>query len=221
MKNIKLKSENIKELFKSRYINVYDIQYAPGMHYYEASRRKTENLSAIQPDEDFRLNMPDAVTLCVIIRKKEADYLLLFYEYRYPAGRFLLSPPAGLIDSSDKDTEDPLFSAAVRELFEETGIVFRPGTDVFKTLNKTAFSTPGMSDETNAIALIILDDPDLSVLTDSNTEGTELFDGFVITDKKKAEMYLETGTDDYGNYYSIYTWQDLLYYLSDFWKKYI
>ena len=36
--------ENVKPLFDSPFIRVADLQYAPGKHYYNASRRKIEDM---------------------------------------------------------------------------------------------------------------------------------------------------------------------------------
>ena len=74
-------------------------------------------------DEEFKKMLPDAVSCVVVLKQKgKEDRLLLNYEYRYPAGRFLLSVPAGLLDPEDKDCEDPLITAAKREIKEETGL---------------------------------------------------------------------------------------------------
>jgi len=221
MKKLEIKQENVTALFDSKYIRIYDLEYEPGRHYLNASRRKKEDLIAIKPEKEFQNALPDAVTLCVIIRKAGEDRLFMFYEYRYPAGRFLLSPPAGLIDPEDKDQKDPVYTTAVRELFEETGLVFDAQKDFFKTINPLSFSTPGMSDESNAIALLILNEPDLSSLTDRNTVGSELFSGYRLLTREDAEKCIETGRDEYGNFFSMYAWQDILYFLSDIWRKYI
>lgn len=81
---------------------------------------------------------------------EEEAKLLTFYEFRYPTGRYLLSIPAGLIDPADCETEDPILTAARREIKEETGITIKD-TDIFYTVNPTAFSSPGMTDESNVL----------------------------------------------------------------------
>ena len=35
-----IKRENVKTLFESPYLRVADLQYAPGKHYYDATRHK-------------------------------------------------------------------------------------------------------------------------------------------------------------------------------------
>ncbi len=53
--------ENVKQLFDSPFIRVADLQYAPGKHYYNASRRKIEDMVAVKSEEEFRTMLPDAV----------------------------------------------------------------------------------------------------------------------------------------------------------------
>ena len=38
--------ENIKPLFESKFIRVFDLQYAEGKHYYDATRRTADDLVA-------------------------------------------------------------------------------------------------------------------------------------------------------------------------------
>ena len=118
-----IKKENVKPLFESRFIRVFDLQYEEGKHYLDATRRTADNLMAIKTTEEFKQALPDAVT-CVVILNIEGKEpkLLLDYEYRYPAGQFLLSPPAGLLDKEDAETNQPILSAAKREIEEETGL---------------------------------------------------------------------------------------------------
>ena len=214
---MEIEYKKVVPLAENKYLNLYDIQYNQDRHYMVASRRKETDLVALKSDDDFKNALPDAVTLCVILRMKDADRLLLFYEFRYPAGHFLLSPPAGIIDPEDKSSDDAIYKAAVRELYEETGLVFSDN-DQFRILNSGLFSSPGMTDEMNAVVLLVLNDPDTSALTDRHSEETEMFNGFCLTDREEALEYIKTGRDRYGNMYSVYTWQDLLYFVSDIWK---
>ena len=209
--------DKIKTLIETPYLNLYDIQYEEGKHYYITGRRKKNDLTVLMSDREFKELTPDAVTLCVILRMKDADRLLMFYEYRYPIGRFILSPPAGIIDPEDRDRDDAIYLTAVRELYEETGIRFGKN-DEFRVISPGVFSSPGMTDECNGIALLVINDPDISVLTDANTVGTELFDGFCLADREQALSIIRTGRDEKGSLFSVYTWHVLLYFVSDLWK---
>ena len=114
---------HIETLHETRFLSLYDLQYAEGRHYYVASRRTKDDLVAVKSGQEAKKMLPDAVTIAVVIRLPGEDpKLLLFYEYRYPAGRFLLSPVAGLIDEADRKDPDPLVTAAVREIREEIGL---------------------------------------------------------------------------------------------------
>ena len=212
--------ENVKTLFESKFVKVFDLQYEEGKHYYDATRRDKSNIVALKSDEEFKKMLPDAVTCVVVIKQKdEEDKLLLSREYRYPAGRFLLSPPAGLIDASDFNPEDSeavekaILHTASREIFEETGISLKD-TDKLELVNPLLFSSPGMTDESNAIALAVIELDDLEVLTQSGAEGTELFDGFKLVNKSEARDLILSGRDEDGNFYSAYTWIALSYFVA-------
>ena len=120
MEKPNITKETTETLLETKFLKVFDLQYAPGKH---ATRRSKENLVALQSEELCKTMLPDAVTCIVVLQKaaKEAK-LLLTYEFRYPTGQFLLSPPAGLIDPQDKQTEQPLLETAAREIQEETGL---------------------------------------------------------------------------------------------------
>lgn len=214
-KNIEIKSENVKTLLDAKFIRVFDLQYAPGRHYYDATRRKADDLVAVKTDKEFRAMSPDAVSCFVIVHEKEKEpRLLLTQEYRYPAGRFLLSVPAGLIDPQDRENEGgihPALKAAAREIHEETGLTIKEG-DRLKLVNPLLFSSPGMTDESNALVCADVYTDDLSVLTDKGAVGSELFDGFRLLTRAQARKILEEGMDEDGIFYSVYTWCALAWF---------
>ena len=204
----------IVPVYESKFIKVFDIQYAEGKHYLDATRRNAENIVAAKSAEEFKRMLPDAVSIAAIIKVEgEPDRLLLSREYRYPAAQYLLSPPAGLIDAEDVMGDNPLIVTAKRELLEETGI--EAGTqDTFRVINPLLFSTPGMTDESNALveAVIVRDKmPDLS---QEGAVGSEKFDGFVLLTKEEAKKVLADGVDDRGIFYSVYTWAVLMHFVS-------
>lgn len=216
--NQQIRKEDIKAVFDSPYIKVADIQYAPGRHYYDATRRDMEELIAVKSDEEFRTMLPDAVSCIVILcTSGEEPKLLLSYEFRYPAGRYLLSVPAGLIDKEDETEPDPIRCATVREIKEETGLDVTEKDLVF-AVNPLLFSTPGMTDESNALVCAVLENPDLSVLSQEGAVGSEQFDGFALLTREDALKVLREGRDGRGNFYPIYTWAALSYFVSDAWK---
>lgn len=217
-----MKKDDVKELFQSRFIHVYDLQYAEGKHYYDASRRAADNLAATKTEEEFRQMLPDAVSCFVILRTEtEGDRLLLSYEYRYPAGHYLLSVPAGLIDPEDaaleEEGENPVLKAARREIHEETNLTIRDH-DRLEVVNPLVFSTPGMTDESNALVLAVLHVDDLTVLSHKGAVGSEKFGQFALLSREDAERILKNGVDDEGHFYPLYTWAALMYFVSGRWK---
>ncbi len=207
---------NIETLFENRFLKVYDLRYAEGKHYFEASRRGSGDLVVRKEGEEFRAMLPDAVTIAVVLRLPgNATRLLMSYEYRYPVGQFLLSPVAGLLDPEDQDSENPLVSAAIREIREETGLRVKD-TDRVYVLNPCAFSTPGMTDESNAFLCAEITLDSLDNLNQDGAEGSELFDGFELLDREQAREIFRTGRDRHGNFYSLAAWMVLSIYLSLF-----
>ena len=214
--NGKINKNRIETLYETRFLKVYDLQYAENRHYYEASRREEKDLVVKMSDGEVRRMLPDAVTIAVVLHLPEnRTRLLMSYEYRYPVGQFLLSPVAGLLDPEDKKDPDPLVSAAVREIREETGLAVRE-TDRVYVLNPCAFSTPGMTDESNAFLCAEITLDSLDGLTQNGAEGSELFDGFELLDRDRAAEIFRTGRDEHGNFYSLAAWMVLSIFLSLF-----
>ncbi|MCH4192589.1 MAG: NUDIX hydrolase [Butyrivibrio sp.] len=214
----KISKEQIKALFESKFLRVFDIQYAEGKHYYNATRRPADRLAAVMSREQFQNMVPDAVSCFVVIKEDGKEpVLLLTKEFRYPVGRYVLSVPAGLIDPEDENKENPQLAAAARELHEETGIVISE-TDSLKLVNPLVFSTPGMTDESNALVCAVVHLSGSFHLTQEGAVGSEKFDGFVPLTKAEAEQMLKTGRDAEGNFYSAYTWMALMYFVSGMWE---
>ena len=213
-----IKKEHVKPLFESRFIKVFDLQYEEGKHYFDATRRQADNLMAIKSDEDFKNALPDAVTCVVILNiAGEEPKLLMNYEYRYPAGQFLLSPPAGLLDPEDAASAEPLLTTAKREIEEETGLTLTE-TDRLFTISPLLFSSPGMTDESNALVCAVITLDDTKQLSQAGAVGSECFDGFELINKEEATALLKNGRDKNGIFYSVYTWAALMYFISDLWK---
>lgn len=218
----------IKSLFESKFIKVFDLQYQEGRHYYNATRRDEEDLVAAKSTEEFKKMLPDSVS-CVVIWNPSGDdeksghepCLLMNREFRYPTGQYLLSVPAGLIDpedcTGDNDNTAPLIKTAMRELHEETGLKVIE-KDTVSVINPCLFSTPGMTDESNALVKIVLNRDSLNGMSQEGAVGGELFDGFDLLTKAQAKKILEDGVDEHGIYYSVYTWAALTYFVADLWR---
>ena len=213
-----INKDDVKPLFDSKFIKVFDLQYEEGKHYYDATRRPLNRLTAVKSEEEFHRMLPDAVTCAVILRvKDEEPKLLLTEEYRYPTGQFLLSPPAGLLDAEDEASANPILPAARREIKEETGIEIAEGDSLF-IINPLLFSSPGMTDESNALVCAVVNLEDLFSLSQKGAVGSECFDGFLLLSADEAREILKAGKDKNGIFYSVYTWACLMYFVSDLWR---
>ena len=192
--NREINKDRIETLYESRFLNMFDLQYAEGRHYYEATRRSKDSLVLKKNDAEFRSMLPDAVTIAVVLHLPGNETrLLMSYEYRYPVGQFLL----------------------IREIREETGLTVKE-TDKVYVLNPCAFSSPGMTDESNAFLCAELTLDSLDALNQDGAEGSELFNGFELLDRQRAQEIFRTGGDEQGNFYSLAAWMVLSIFLSLF-----
>ena len=129
----------IEKKTDTRYLNFYEMEahfrdghVAP---YYVASRAKEiSQLKAVT-----RQNKPDGVILYGVYGEQK-DKVVLIRQYRYPLGDYVYEFPAGLVDPGEN-----MLEAAVREMYEETGLQFTP-VDA-GSYSRPFFTTVGMTDE--------------------------------------------------------------------------
>ena len=203
----------METIYESEYMNLYDLQYREGGHYYCASRRKKDRMVALTRDEECKTMQADAVSCFVVLNiKGQTKKLLLNWEYRYPVGQYMLSVPAGLIDEKDWDNPNALVATAIRELKEETGIEVEESDEV-KVISPCVFSTPGMTDEGNALVYISINRDEMPKMNHDGAEGSEVFEGFRLVSKEDAQDYLCKGRDEHGMYYPLYTWAALMFFM--------
>ena len=203
----------METIYESEYMNLYDLQYKEGGHYYCASRRKKDRMVALTPDEECKTMQADAVSCFVVLNiKGQTKKLLLNWEYRYPVGQYMLSVPAGLIDEKDWDNPNALTATAIRELKEETGIEVEE-SDEIKVISPCVFSTPGMTDEGNALVYISINRDEMPKMNHDGAEGSEVFEGFRLVSKEDAQDYLCKVREEHGMYYPLYTWAALMFFM--------
>lgn len=207
----------VYKMLDTPYIKVYDLAYADGTHYYDASRRAPRDLRALRTERELNHLLPDAVGCCLVLAPEDEEpRLVLFYEYRYPLGQYVLSIPSGLVDEQDRARRDPLVAAMVREIHEETGITFG-AKDSIEVVNPLLFNSPGMTDESCALLCAVIRSSGGSALSQAGANGTERFGGFELLTKEEAWQVLHAGRDRTGRAYPMVTWAALTYFATDQW----
>lgn len=133
----------ITKLTDEKFVNLYRLKGSnnKGHHanYLVASRaEKTEDLKI-----RTRQNTADGVAIYALYGP-EHDRIVMVRQYRYPVDCFVYELPAGLVEAGENFRD-----AAVRELREETGLVFTP-LDVDPMFEAPRYTTIGMTDESCA-----------------------------------------------------------------------
>ena len=129
----------IRKVTDNRFLNHYEFE---AIHrdgsvspYYVASRAKDiPNLKAVS-----HKNNPDGVVLYGVYGENK-DRIVLIRQYRYPLGGYVYEFPAGLVEEGED-----MLCAAIREMYEETGLTFTPKDAAFRS--RPFFTTIGMTDE--------------------------------------------------------------------------
>ena len=119
----------------SKFLSFYEMEAVhrdgSSSPYYMASRNDDgSSLTAVT-----HTVRPNGVTIYSLLE----DKVVLVRQYRYPLGGYVYEFPAGLVEPGEDITD-----AAVREMYEETGLVFAPIASPF---SRPYFSSVGMTDE--------------------------------------------------------------------------
>ena len=203
----------------TRFLSLYDLAYDDGSHYFETSRRQRDDLLAFKPDDELKSALPDAVSCCLVLEVPgEEPRMVLFHEYRYPAGQYLLSVPSGLIDTRDCGEADPLVVAMTREIDEECGLTLGEGDSIY-VINRFLFNTPGMTDESTALLCAVARRESFDCLSHAGAEGSERFADFELLTKAQVRQVLATGRDAEGRFYPMVAWAAMTYFACDLWRE--
>ena len=129
----------VKRLTDNHFLNLYELDArqrdGKAIRYYVASRAKgTEHLKAVEGHR-----RADGVIMYGVYGENR-DRLVLVRQYRYPLGDYIYEFPAGLVEPGENVRE-----AGIREMFEETGLEFRPKDG--GSYERPFFTTVGMTDE--------------------------------------------------------------------------
>ena len=134
------KINKIEGLTSNPYVNLFHIKgtnkIGGEVNYYVASRAKNRNELKVVT----RKNKADGVVIYSLYGEKK-DKVVLVRQFRYSIGDYIYEFPAGLVDG-DEDFHE----AGVRELKEETGLLFTP-IKVDESYERPYYTTIGMSDE--------------------------------------------------------------------------
>ena len=114
------KIHNVEKLTDNRFVNLYHVN-ATSVHntpvsYFVASRAKAVGELKLKTGK----NDPDGVIIYSLYGEKK-DRVVLIRQYRYTLGGYVYEFPAGLVEPGEDFHE-----GAVREMYEETGLVFTP-----------------------------------------------------------------------------------------------
>ncbi len=209
-----------EKVYDNKFLKVYKLDIGEGRGYMDASRRDSDELVATMDEEAYRKMLPDAVSMCMIVNVKGKEpKLYLTKEFRYAANHYLLSPPAGLIDKEDRclPREEAVIVTAKREAFEETGVEITDKDEV-RLVSPLLFSSPGIMDESNAIALVVLNRDEDVDFTHDEAVGLESFGDFSLVTREEAKRLLVSGTDGEGGFFSVFTWIALSVFVSGLWE---
>ena len=218
MEEPRVVAEKSDELAHTRFIKLYDLVYENGAHYYVASRHDRANLRALISPEDRIGVLPDAVSCCLILAPDGEDpRMVLFWEYRYPTGQYVLSIPSGLVDAGDAERDEPLVAAMAREIGEECGITLGED-DRLWVVNPFLFNSPGFTDQSTALLCAVVRQ-DAGHLSQAGAEGSERFDGFELLDESQVRRVRAEGLDPQGQPYPLVSWAAMSYFLSGAWRQ--
>lgn len=205
-----------KDFFSSRFLNVFGIPTGK-FDYFVATRRKKDNMVAAKSEEEYKTMTPDAVSCALIFNINSTPYLFLQNEFRFPLNHFVLSPPAGLVDDSTGDRNEDIKRTALREIFEETGYKASENVKV-KVVSPLLFSTPGMTDESNALVSVVVCEDKIPEFNHDNTVGGETFEKYVLLNRDEVKTMLKRGLDENGNPYPVWTWAVMMWFISNMWE---
>ncbi len=171
--------KKIEQLSENRFVNLFHFsgenKKGHKSNYFVASRAKNENeLKAVT-----HKNTADGVSIYALCGEKK-DHVVLVRQYRFPIDDYIYEFPAGLCEQGEDFKE-----AAVRELHEETGLVFTP-LDADPLYENPRFSTVGMTDESVAMVYGYAD----GTISDKYQEISEEIE-VVIADKDEVRRILK------------------------------
>ena len=169
---------SVEKKTDNRFLNMYDLQYenkvgGQGIYHIASRGASIEELKL-----KTHKNKPDGVIIYALYGPKR-DKVVMVRQYRFSVDDYVYEFPAGLVEPGEE-----FHAAAVRELFEETGLHLTP-IKADSMYERAYYTTIGMTDECCAAVYGYADGvPDTSHLEDSETLEV------VIADRREAARIL-------------------------------
>lgn len=170
----------LKENYISNHLSLYHSMTMVNDHIKEYDFVSRHNFMSKEPEVLSQPYKHESVSIFVF--NKDKSKMLLIKEFRYPINNYVISTPAGLIDSGESITD-----AAIRELYEEVGYTKEQVT--IESILQPSYSSVGLSDEQTASVFVTVDD---SIKPNQHLEASEDITYFWI-DAHQAEYFLENG----------------------------
>lgn len=129
---------------ENRFLNFFELDTTkktgkPGKYYLASRAKNIEELELSRGE-----TKADGVAMYVICGEKK-DKVLLIRQFRWAIGQYVYEFPAGLVEAGED-----YYEAAVREVYEETGLVLTP-VKADPMFTRPYYMTDGMTDEACAI----------------------------------------------------------------------
>lgn len=171
--------DSVRKLTDHKFLNMYEVKghNSKGGHsdYMVASRARDIDHLMITTGK----NTADGVIIYALYGENK-DRVVLVRQYRYPANAFVYEMPAGLVEPGENYRD-----AAVRELHEETGMIFHP-VEADPLYEEPRFTTVGMTDESCATVYGYVE----GQISDAFMELNEEIQ-VVLADRKEARRILK------------------------------
>ena len=136
------KFTTIKKLSDNPFLNLYGMEAlttkGKPFSYYFVSRNGEDQLKC----KTGGVRAEGVVIFALL--KEQPEKIVLIKQYRYPLNRFIYELPAGLIDGDESAK-----TAAVREMKEETGLIFELYQGGREEYRKPFFMGAGFTDESS------------------------------------------------------------------------
>lgn len=143
----------IRQVTKNRFLNFFELSTVkktgdPGKYFLASRAESVDDLEIRR-----KKTRADGVAMYVLCGR-EHDKVLLIRQFRWPIGAYVYEFPAGLVENEETYEE-----AAVREIYEETGLEMKPlAADPMYT--RPYYMTDGLTDESCAMVYGYAEDDD-------------------------------------------------------------